>query len=248
MTAAIHAIDRDRRGRFQPGCSGNPAGKAPGTLNRATVMKRLLDEGDEIAFARAVLDKARDGEWAALRFVMERLEPKMRQRGIPFGFTEGTSVLEMSEITLGAMGAGEISPDEANQVARFIDWIAKRRADAKAEAAADLQSSCTQQASPSPVPAGADNVRSTPGAAKPQPLPAMETDIGRRPAPAQPPVAAAPPAPAGTGQGALHSSSNSPRLARRRARAAAAADHPPAHLPLAAAASASALHSACIAG
>jgi len=246
MTAAIHAIDRDRRGRFQPGCSGNPAGKAPGTLNRATVMKRLLDEGDEIAFARAVLDKARDGEWAALRFVMERLEPKMRQRGIPFGFTEGTSVLEMSEITLGAMGAGEISPDEANQVARFIDWIAKRRADAKAEAAADLQSSCTQQASP--VPAGAGDGRSTPGAAKPQPLPAMETDIGRRPAPAQPPVAAAPPAPAGTGQGALHSSSNSPRLARRRARAAAAADHPPAHLPLAAAASASALHSACIAG
>ena len=31
-------IQRDADGRFVPGCSGNPAGKLPGTRNRASVL------------------------------------------------------------------------------------------------------------------------------------------------------------------------------------------------------------------
>jgi hypothetical protein len=46
-TVSSIAAARDARGRFQPGCSGNPAGKKPGTLNRATILKRVMAEGDE---------------------------------------------------------------------------------------------------------------------------------------------------------------------------------------------------------
>jgi len=45
--ARIVALARDARGRFQPGCSGNPAGTQPGTLNQATLLKRLMDDGDD---------------------------------------------------------------------------------------------------------------------------------------------------------------------------------------------------------
>ena len=37
---------RDAHGRFRPGCSGNPAGWPPGTLNRATWVKHWLAEAD----------------------------------------------------------------------------------------------------------------------------------------------------------------------------------------------------------
>ena len=39
MNAAAPAIDRDAKGRFRAGCSGNPAGKKTGTRNRATLLK-----------------------------------------------------------------------------------------------------------------------------------------------------------------------------------------------------------------
>src|SRR5271170_4851416 len=82
-TAAVSlAAARDTRGRFQPGSSGNPAGKQPGTLNHATILKRIMAAGDDEAIARQILDRALAGEWRALRFVMERLEPKPRARAI----------------------------------------------------------------------------------------------------------------------------------------------------------------------
>jgi hypothetical protein len=148
MSASIHAIDRavdrDRRGRFQPGCSGNPHGKAPGTLNRATVLKQLMATGDEETIVRQIIARAKGGEWAAQRFVFDCLAPKSRQRPIELVFPAGATVLEMYEQTLTAMSDGAISPDEANQIARYIDRLELRRAAAAAQQAADadLHSPC----------------------------------------------------------------------------------------------------------
>src|SRR5271156_3006018 len=84
--APVSPTARDMRGRFQPGCSGNPAGKKPGTLNHATVLKRVLAEGDDETIGRHIIDRALKGEWVAARFVMEHLDPKPRSRPIEFGF------------------------------------------------------------------------------------------------------------------------------------------------------------------
>jgi len=135
-TISSIADARDARGRFQPGCSGNPAGKRPGTLNRATILKRVMAEGDDERIASLIVERALKGEWGALRFVQDRLEPKPRARPIALDFPEGATVAEMSEIVLRAMAAGEISPDEAIQVMRLLDQVEAQRCKAWAAAAA----------------------------------------------------------------------------------------------------------------
>jgi hypothetical protein len=69
---------RDAYGRFMPGNSGNPAGKKPGTRNRATVLREALAEGEDIATARIIIDKALAGDAVAARFIVDRLTPRPR--------------------------------------------------------------------------------------------------------------------------------------------------------------------------
>ena len=121
------AATRDARGRFQPGRSGNPAGKKPGTLNRATILKRVMAEGDDEQIAKLILERARKGEWGPMRFVLERLEPKPRARPIALDFPEDASIGELHEIVLRAMADGEISPDEALQITRLLDKVETHR-------------------------------------------------------------------------------------------------------------------------
>ena len=74
--------NRDARGRFVPGRSGNPAGKKPGTLNRATRWRQMFDEGDAVEAAQLVRARVRKGDLTAARFVLDRVDPKPRGRTI----------------------------------------------------------------------------------------------------------------------------------------------------------------------
>src|SRR5215831_20092331 len=125
MDAAAQTIDRDNKGRFRAGCSGNPAGKKPGTRNRATILREALNEGEATTVARVVIDKALAGDAGTARFLLERLEPKPRGRPIHLDIPEGLSpageVVATFNAALRAMAAGEITPDEAVSVARFLE-------------------------------------------------------------------------------------------------------------------------------
>src|SRR5258708_22615781 len=65
MDVQDQATTRDGRGRFVPGQSGNPAGKKPGTVHRATVLKAALRAGEAEAAARVIIDKAVAGSVTA---------------------------------------------------------------------------------------------------------------------------------------------------------------------------------------
>ena len=125
MDAAAQTIDRDKKGRFRPRCSGNPAGKKLGTRNRLTILKEALRDGEDTRVARIVIDKALAGDAVAARFLLERLEPKPRGRAIHLDIPEGESpageVVATFNAALRAMAAGEITPDEAVSVARFLE-------------------------------------------------------------------------------------------------------------------------------
>ena len=115
---------RGANGRFLPGRSGNPAGKKPGTRNRATALRAALAEGDERAAARVVIDKALAGDAVAARFIVGRLFPCPRGREIRLDLPDGekaADVLAASNATIAAMAAGEITPDEALTVTRVLD-------------------------------------------------------------------------------------------------------------------------------
>src|SRR5713226_6871271 len=130
MTAGLQqASVRDERGRFVPGQSGNPAGKVPGTRNRATLLRAALDSEDGPAMARVIIDKAIAGDVVTARFCLDRLEPRPRSRAIAIDLPEGRRVSDIVaayDATVAAMMGGEITPDEAVQVTRVLDG--RRRA------------------------------------------------------------------------------------------------------------------------
>ncbi len=124
MSEAMTATTRDANGRFMAGQSGNPAGKKPGTRNRATLLREALADGEEIRVARIVIDKALAGDGVAARFLIDRLMPRPRDRAIELDLPEGNTAVDAlaaSNATVAAMAAGEITPDEALRVTRVLD-------------------------------------------------------------------------------------------------------------------------------
>jgi hypothetical protein len=123
MTDTDTPAARDGRGRFQPGVSGNPAGKKPGTLNHATRLRRSLEDaaGDFDAAARNISARVHKGEFAASRFLIDRLDPKPRGRPIEIEFPDDASSVERFAMVTRAMAAGEITPDEALVVVRVLE-------------------------------------------------------------------------------------------------------------------------------
>jgi hypothetical protein len=129
MSTSASTIERDAGGRFVPGQSGNPAGKAPGTRNRATALRELMAEGEDEVVARIVIDKAKAGDAVAARFVIGHLCPRPRVRTIALDLADGftaSNVVAAHDAVLRALFAGEIAPDEAEAITRVLD--ARKRA------------------------------------------------------------------------------------------------------------------------
>jgi hypothetical protein len=187
-------VSRDPAGRFVPGQSGNPAGKAPGTRNRATLLRELMEEGEDRAIVRLVIDKAKSGDAVAARFVVAHLCPRPRARSIEIPLADGQpahNVVAAHDAVLRALFAGEIAPDEAEAVTRVLD--ARMRA-IKARGQEEYLMACdphfpamappaATRAAPSPARGAGCGPRGGGGAAAPSPA-------------GTPPAQAAPPAPA----------------------------------------------------
>src|ERR1700730_2232513 len=89
MSTTASFASRDPSGRFVPGQSGNPSGKAPGTRNRATPLRELMEEGEDRAIVRLVLDRAKGGDAVAARFVVAHLCPRPRTRSVEIALADG---------------------------------------------------------------------------------------------------------------------------------------------------------------
>ncbi len=151
------ASARDERGRFVPGQSGNPAGKVPGTRNRATLLRAALDSEDGPAMARVIIDKAVAGDVVTARFCLDRLEPRPRSRAITIDLPEDSrahDVLVAYDATVQAMMDGEITPDEAAQVTRVLDGRRKAIEAAWREQVRDERQRSERRTTPKPSPPG----------------------------------------------------------------------------------------------
>jgi hypothetical protein len=123
MDTVAGGIERDAAGRFVAGQSGNPAGKLPGTRNRKTVMLEALREGEGEAAARVVIEKALSGDVVSARFVVALISPRPKGRTIHLELPEDDdcNVVTAYNLTLRALCEGEITPDEAVTISRFLD-------------------------------------------------------------------------------------------------------------------------------
>ena len=120
---------------FQPGQSGNPAGRQLGSRNKRTIAaERLFNEtGDELT--RIAIDLARQGHPAALKLCMERVFPT-RDRPVTFDLpamaTAADAVGAMGSIVLG-LADGDLTPGEALRVAKIVESFSKTLSTAELE-------------------------------------------------------------------------------------------------------------------
>jgi hypothetical protein len=114
---------------FQPGQSGNPRGKPPGTRNKALVeLDRLGAEGAQ-AVLRAVLTAAQNGDISAAALVLKRCWPEAKGRSVRLVLppvTTAADTITATAAVVAAVADGNLSPEEGQAVAGVID--AHRRA------------------------------------------------------------------------------------------------------------------------
>jgi len=128
---------RDAAGRWVAGMSGNPAGKRPGTRNRATLLRAALRDGEDMAAVRVIIDKAVAGNLAAARVLLDGVAPKPRGRPIELDLPADANVDQAIDATVRAMLAGEVSPDEALLMTRLLHERRGRGAAAASEPAVE---------------------------------------------------------------------------------------------------------------
>lgn len=118
-----------RRGGFQPGRSGNPAGRRPGSRHKITVLAEKLMAQDAQEIVTAVTSAAKAGDMTAARIVLDRLCPVRKGAPVRFSLPAMTTAADVAQAVsavLAEVAAGNLTPDEAAQVVAIME--ARRRA------------------------------------------------------------------------------------------------------------------------
>jgi hypothetical protein len=125
-SAAAPAEDtaQKQRGRpFEPGSSGNPHGRPKGSRNKTTMALEALLDGEAAAITRKAIEKALEGDMAALRLCVERVLPARRDRPVAFELPKietAADAPEASSAVLEACAEGTLSTREAAEVMALI--------------------------------------------------------------------------------------------------------------------------------
>jgi uncharacterized protein DUF5681 len=109
---------------FQPGQSGNPAGRPPGARNKATVIAEMLLQGEAEELTRMVIDCAKRGSTSALRMCLDRLVPRSRHRTIAIELPPLKSAADAASVVAAVtaqVAAGEITPREGGEMLKLVD-------------------------------------------------------------------------------------------------------------------------------
>jgi Family of unknown function (DUF5681) len=147
--------------RFQPGQSGNPAGRPPGSRNKKTLaVQALIDERAE-GIVTNLMDRALDGQGTAMRLVSEWLVPTGRNRlvaiELPLVKTPEDAELAMSvvldELAAGKLTLGEVSAliTAIDRMLRLADRIAKMQQASLEAAEAEPEAPVADAPAPQPA-------------------------------------------------------------------------------------------------
>ena len=120
---AENTAEIQRRGRpFEPGQSGNPAGRPKGSRNKMTLLaEQLLDSSGE-QIVNKVIEKALAGDSSALNLCFGRLMPK-RERSVTFDLPPIDTPQDLRAASAAVVQNcqdGTLSPHEALKVMAVI--------------------------------------------------------------------------------------------------------------------------------
>ena len=109
---------------FQPGRSGNPAGKRPGTRHQITLLAERLLSDDVEGVVQKVVEAAKGGDMSAARIVLDRVAPPRRGRSVAVALPEVRTpkgVTDALAAVVAAMADGSLTPDEAAAVSAVVE-------------------------------------------------------------------------------------------------------------------------------
>lgn len=113
------------RGRpFEPGVSGNYAGRPKGSRNRTTIWRERLQEGDAEAATQAVVDAARMGDMAAARVILQPLLPRPRDRAFEYELPPLRTIQEVADAMgqiIADIAEGELTIAEGEKLTRILE-------------------------------------------------------------------------------------------------------------------------------
>ena len=115
--------------KFKKGQSGNPNGKPKGARNQATLAAEAVLDGEAEALTRKAIEKALEGDMAAIRLCLERILPASKSRPIEIDLPPVETAEDITAahgVVIAAMARGEITPDDASTIAGVLE--ARRRA------------------------------------------------------------------------------------------------------------------------
>jgi Family of unknown function (DUF5681) len=109
---------------FQPGQSGNPAGRPKGARHRITLMAEKLMEDDAEAVVQSVVAAAKDGDMVAARLVLERIAAPRKGRTVAVDLPAVKSAQDMVPAiaaVVAAVAEGELTPGEGQEIAAILE-------------------------------------------------------------------------------------------------------------------------------
>ena len=152
MSVAELADFRRADGRFAKGRSGNPAGRPKGSRNRSTLLAEALIEERAEPITAKVIEAAEGGDRQMLRLLFRAIVAPARDAVVELDVAEGKELdfEEAFRVTARALFDGEITPDQALRIGRFIS-LSVRMAELKSRQAyrkAKLRLEAPRQAAP----------------------------------------------------------------------------------------------------
>jgi hypothetical protein len=112
---------------FEPGRSGNPAGKPRGVRNQATILLEAIQDSDLAAIIIMVVEKAKAGDLAAAKLILDRVLPALKSRAVPLQLHAigqwggGDAILAAYRTIIEEVTAGRISPTEGLELVELIE-------------------------------------------------------------------------------------------------------------------------------
>ena len=113
---------------FQPGHSGNPAGRAVGSRNKKTLAVEAALFEHEQELVENLVERARNGEPAAMRLCMERILPVGRGRPLPIELPPIKRVDDAyvaAGIIMDALKEGALAAREAVDLLRVVEGLTR---------------------------------------------------------------------------------------------------------------------------
>ena len=110
--------------RFEPGQSGNPAGRPRGSRHRALLALDAIGEEASKDIVNAVVTAAKGGDMRAAEILLRRIWPERKGRVVEFDLppiTAPADAVKAVAAIVDAVAAGDLTPEEAQAVAGIVE-------------------------------------------------------------------------------------------------------------------------------